>query len=69
MTIKPLFATEKHTADLLDMPKSTFRDLVADGVLPGPVVIGGESVVGAICKNCIMLWPNRRSEGEGWVSL
>ncbi len=42
MTIKPLFATEKHTADLLDMPKSTFRDLVATGDLPGPVVIGGQ---------------------------
>lgn len=36
----PLFATEKHAADLLDMTKVTFRDLVAGGILPRPVVIG-----------------------------
>ncbi len=40
MTIHPLFASEKRAAGLLDMPKSTFRDLVAGGVLPGPVIIG-----------------------------
>jgi hypothetical protein len=40
MTIHPLFASEKRAADLLDMPKSTFRDLVAGGVLPRPMVIG-----------------------------
>ena len=42
MTLQPLFANEKHAADLLDMPKKTFRDLVAGGNLPGPVVIGGQ---------------------------
>ena len=36
----PLFASEKHAADLLDIPKMMFRDLVAGGVLPGPMVIG-----------------------------
>ncbi len=40
MTIQPLFASEKRAAGLLDMPKSTFRDLVAGGVLPGPMIIG-----------------------------
>ena len=40
MTRPPLFASEKHAADLLDMTKSMFRDLVAGGILPGPVVIG-----------------------------
>ena len=40
MIFQPLFASEKRAADLLDMPKSTFRELVADGVLPRPVVIG-----------------------------
>ena len=40
MTLQPLFASEKRTAGLLDMPKRTFRDLVAGGILPGPVVIG-----------------------------
>ncbi len=40
MTTQPLFASEKRAADLLDMTKSTFRDLVAGGVLPGPVIIG-----------------------------
>ena len=40
MTTAPLFASEKHAADLLDMPKATFRDLVAAGILPGPMVIG-----------------------------
>jgi hypothetical protein len=27
---------------LLDMKPGTFRDLVADGILPGPVVIGDQ---------------------------
>ncbi len=40
MTIQPLFASEKRAAGLLDMPKGTFRDLVAGGILPGPVIIG-----------------------------
>ena len=40
MTIQPLFACEKRAADLLDMAKSRFRDLVAAGALPGPVIIG-----------------------------
>lgn len=40
MTLQPLFASEKRAAGLLDMPKSTFRDLVAGGVLPGPMIIG-----------------------------
>jgi hypothetical protein len=40
MTIQPLFASEKRAADLLDMPRSTFRDLVAGGVLPRPMIIG-----------------------------
>ncbi len=40
MTLQPLFASEKRAADLLDMPKSKFRDLVTAGVLPGPIVIG-----------------------------
>ena len=34
MIFQPLFANEKHAADLLDMPKRTFRDLVAAGFLP-----------------------------------
>ncbi len=42
MTIQPLFASEKRAAGLLDMPKGTFRDLVAAGVLPGPVIIGDQ---------------------------
>jgi hypothetical protein len=40
MIFQPLFASEKRAAELLDMPKSTFRDLVAGGVLPGPMLIG-----------------------------
>ena len=40
MTIQPLFASEKRAAGLLDMTKSTFRDLVAGGILPGPMIIG-----------------------------
>jgi predicted DNA-binding transcriptional regulator AlpA len=38
----PLFATEKRAAELLDMSRSAFRRLVADGILPGPCAIGDQ---------------------------
>ena len=40
MIFQPLFASEKRAADLLDMTRGTFRDLVATGVLPRPMIIG-----------------------------
>ena len=40
MTVQPLFASEKRAAELLDMERGTFRDLVAAGILPGPMIIG-----------------------------
>lgn len=39
--LQPLFANEKHMAELLDMDRQTFRRLWTDGILPGPVIVGG----------------------------
>ena len=33
--VSPLFVTERNAAALLDMPPREFRDLVAQGALPG----------------------------------
>ena len=38
----PIFAGEKRAAELLDMPRSLFRRLVAAGTLPPPNAIGDE---------------------------
>ena len=38
--LTPLFATEKHAAQLLDMSQSKFRELVKQGALPRPIEIG-----------------------------
>lgn len=43
MTPRPLFASAATAAKLLDMKPSQFRTLVAEGVLPRPVEIGGET--------------------------
>lgn len=50
MTPRPLFASAATAAKLLDMKPSQFRTLVAEGVLPRPVEIGGET-----------RWPTPRS--------
>ena len=39
--LTPLFATEKHTAQLLDMSQKDFLKLVKQGALPRPIEIGG----------------------------
>lgn len=38
----PMFASEKRAAELLDMSKALFRQLVDDGLLPRHVAIGNE---------------------------
>lgn len=40
MAITPIAVTEKNAAKLLDMPLSSFRELVAEGVMPRPRKIG-----------------------------
>ena len=40
----PIFASERTAASLLDMSVSEFRRLVAEGVLPGPCMLGRWSV-------------------------
>lgn len=40
MKLEPIFASESSAARLLDMPPSQFRQLVAAGHLPPPVMIG-----------------------------
>jgi len=37
----PLLANERTAAQLLDMKSAAFRRLVNEGILPGPVNIGG----------------------------
>lgn len=42
MIARPIFATERSAAKLLDMKPSEFRHLVLNGALPPPIVIGGQ---------------------------